>query len=403
MIIPHLVFKSVRRHLFPTLVSASAIALAGGLMMAVWVLRAESNRAFIDASGGFDAVLGARGSKLQLVLNAVFHLDESPGNITAAEVETIRAHPAVAFALPIAAGDNYEGYRVVGTTDDFFDKVEYAPGRRYEVAAPGKPFQLDKKEAVVGGFVAARLNLGVGDTFHPAHGLADDETKEHEDTYTVTGILRPTGTPADRVIWIPLEGLQRMSGHDPRAATEVSAVLLQLRSGNPMAGFQLDQLYNKKGRQLTLAWPIASILAGLFDKIAWFDRVLAVVCYLVVAVATACILASLSNSMNERRREIAMLRALGAGRWTVLGSIVAESATIAALGMAGAFVVHGVIGWIAAEIIRAQTGVVVSPFAYHPVLWMAPLGIIGLAAVAGLVPGMKAYWTDVADELSASG
>jgi putative ABC transport system permease protein len=403
MIIPDLVFKSVRRHLFPTLVSAGAIALAGGLMMAVWVLRAESNRAFLDATGGFDAVLGARGSKLQLVLNAVFHLDESPGNITAADVAAIRAHPAVALALPIATGDNHEGYRIVGTTPDFFDQVEYAPGRRHQVAAPGRPFQPDQKQAVVGSFVAAKLKMRVGDTFHPAHGLADDETKEHDDTYTVAGILHPTGTPADRVIWIPLEGLQRMSGHDARAATEVSAVLLQLRSGNPMAGFQLDQLYNKRGRQLTLAWPIASIVAGLFDKIAWFDRVLAVVCYLVVAVATACILASLSNAMNERRHEIALLRALGARRWTVFGSIVAESATIAALGMTGAFAVYGVIGGVAAEIIRAQTGVVITPWVYHPVLWIAPLGIIGLAALAGVVPALNAYQTDVADELSANG
>jgi putative ABC transport system permease protein len=250
--------------------------------------------------------------------------------------------------------------------------------------------------------VAQQLKLKPGDTFHPFHGLIYDESKEHAETYVVTGIFSPTNSPADRVIWIPLEGVQHMSGHDARYGTDVSAVLVKLKAGNPMSGFQLDQLYNKRGNKLTFAWPAGAILAKLFDKIAWFDRVLALVCYLVVIVATASILASLYNSMNERRREIAILRALGARRVTVFGAIVSESAAIALLGMAAAFFVYAVIVLAASTVIRAQTGVVIDPLKFHRVLLVAPAGIIALAALLGIFPAVKAYRTDVASGLAAT-
>lgn len=400
MIIPHIVYKSLRQHLVSTLVSASAIALAGGLLMAVWVMRQESNRAFTSVTGGFDAILGARSSKLQLVLNAIFHLEDSPGNISPADVETIEKNPNVDLALPIAVGDNYKGYRLVGTTSVLFERVEFAPGKRYEILAGGKPFASGEKEAVVGSFVARQLNLRVGDTFHPFHGLLYDEKMQHAETYVITGIFKPTGTPTDRVIWIPLEGLQRMSGHDAKAATEVSAVLIKLKQENPMSGFQMDMLYNKRGNKLTFAWPIGAILAKLFDKIAWFDKILAFVSYLVVVVASASILASIYNSMNERRREIAILRALGAQRLTVFGAIVAESAAIAGLGMVISFMVYAVIVLVASSIIRIQTGVVIDPLEFHWVMLSAPAGIIALAALCGIFPAAKAYRTDVASNMS---
>jgi putative ABC transport system permease protein len=190
-----------------------------------------------------------------------------------------------------------------------------------------------------------------------------------------------------------------MSGHNPKTATDVSAVLLKFTDEGVAAGFQLDMLYNKRGNRLTLAWPIGAILAKLFDKIAWFDRVLTFVCYLVVVVATASILASIYNSMNERRREIAILRALGARRGTVFGAIVLESAAISALGMLVAFALHAVVVLVASAIIREQTGVVIDPTKFHPVLVVAPAGIIGLAALLGVFPALKAYRTDVADNL----
>lgn len=392
-----MVSRSLRQHLVSTIISAIAIALAGGLLMAVWVVKSESNRTFTNVTGGFDAVLGPRSAKLQLVLNSLFHLDESPGNITAADVANITKHPNVELALPIAVGDNYRGYRIVGTTTDLFDKVQYEPGRHFEFTAGSRPFSMSEKEAVVGNFVARQLNLKVGDVFHPFHGLIYDENSEHAETYRITGILEPSNTPADKVLWIPLAGFQSMAGHNPKIATDVSAVLLKLR--DPAGGFQMDMLFNKRGNRLTFAWPIGATLAKLFDRIAWVDRVLAFVCYLVVVVATASILASVYNSMNERRREVAILRALGARRVTVFSAIVLESAAIATIGMLLGYLVYAVIVLIAAEIIRAQTGVVIDALRFHPVLLVAPASVIGLAALLGVVPALKAYRTDVATGL----
>jgi len=392
-----IVRRSLRQHLLSTLITALSIALAGGLLMSVWVVKEQSQATFTQVNAGFDAVLGARGSKLQLVLNAIFHLEASPGNLAYADYEFVKRHPAVKRAIPIAVGDNLRGFRLVGTIPELFTQVEYAPGKKYALSA-GVPFDPAAKEAVVGSFAAAQLGLHVGDTFHPFHGLVYDEKNQHAETYKVAGVLAPSNTPADKVIWIPLHGLQTMSGHDPRAASDVSAVLIQLRS--PAAGFMLDMMYNKQGNRLTLAFPIGAIMAELFQKIGWFDRVLALVAYLVAFVSAAGVLVAIYNSMAARRRDIAILRALGAHRRTVCGAIVLEAATIGLIGMLAAFVAYAAIATTVAAIVRSETGVLLDPWSFHRVMLWAPLGMIGLCALGGLLPAWKAYRTDVADNLA---
>lgn len=400
MTISGIVLRSLRQHALSTVVTAASVALAGGLLMSVWVVKQQSQTTFTGVNAGFDAVLGARGSKLQLVLNAIFHLEASPGNVAWPDFLDIQKNPNVELAVPLAVGDNYRGYRLVGTTPDLFKKTEYAQGKKFELQTGGNWFDPNRREAVVGDFVARKMSLKVGDTFHPFHGLIFDEKNQHAETYVVTGILKPSNTPADRVIWIPLAGIQRMSGHDPNAATDVSAVLVKLKAGSAIAGFQMDMMYNKQGNRLTFAWPIGRVIADLFDKIGWFDRVLTLVSYLVALVASGSILASIYNSMNERRRELAIMRALGARRFTVFSAIVLEAAAIAALGMAVAFGIYFVLMTVVAGIIRAQTGVVLDPFAFNWVMIWAPAGFIALGALVGIVPAVKAYRTDVAQNLT---
>ncbi len=397
-----IVAKSLRQHALSTAVTAFSIALAGGLLMSVWVVKQQSQAAFTGVNAGFDAVLGARGSKLQLVLNAIFHLEASPGNLPWSDYLDIQKNPNVELAVPLAVGDNYRGYRLAGTTPDFFERSEYAPGKRFTIAPGGRLFDPTLREAVVGSFAARKLGLKPGDTFHPFHGLIFDEKNQHSETYLVVGVLEPSNTPADRVLWIPLAGIQRMAGHDPNAATDISAVLVKLKSGSAVAGFQMDLMYNKQGNRLTFAWPIGRVMAELFDKIGWFDRVLALVSYLVAVVATASILAGIYNSMNERRREIAIMRALGARRLTIFASVLFEAAAISAIGMAAAFVVYGFVVVGVAGVMRAQTGVVIDPFKFNPVMLWAPLALIALGALAGLVPAWKGYRTDVAGNLAPS-
>jgi putative ABC transport system permease protein len=398
MTLPLVVGKSLRHHALSTAITALSIGLAGALLMSIWVIKTQSHETFTNFDGGFDAVVGARSSKLQLVLNAVFHLEASPANIEWKDYTSLTNHPGVEFAVPIAMGDNYRGFRIVGTLPEMLTRSEYAEGKRFRIRSPGRVFDLALREAVVGSFAAQKLGLKRGDKFHPYHGLNFDEKKVHDEEYVVVGILEPSNTPADRVIWIPLEGVQKMTGHAAVAAEQISAVLVKLRS--TAAGQMLDVQMNRKDTRLTFAWPIGTVMADLLSKISWFDRVLALVAYLVAVVAAGSILASIYNSMNERRRQIAILRALGARRAFVSTSIVLEAAAIAILGVVLAFVIYGAITSGAASIVRSQTGVVIDPWTFHAVMLWAPLGLIVLAALAGLVPAMKAYRVDVAENLA---
>ncbi len=409
-----IVLRSMRQHALSTAVTLLSVGLASGLVMAVFSIKEQTYQAFTGGPVGFDAVLGARGSQLQLVLNTVFHLETSPGNLPYTMYDAIRNDPGVELAIPYAVGDNYEGYRVVGTTPELFTKFEYSAGRKLAVSEGGKIFSETAKEAVIGSFVAQKTGLKVGSTFTPYHGLTNDPSKAHDDTYTVVGVLAPSNSPSDRVVWIPLEGLYRMSGHvlrgtgrnyKPQADSaiapehrEVSAVMLKLK--DPTAGIYLDQTINRQGKSATLAWPIGRVMADLFGKIGWMNNVLAMVAYLVVVVAAGSILASIYNTMNERRREFAILRSLGARRATVFSAIVLESATITAFGTLVGFLVYGAIIGAAAVIVRAQTGVVLDAFRFDWALVLTPIGMVIVGALAGLVPAFKAYRTDVASNLT---
>lgn len=409
-----IVRRSLRQHALSTAITVLSVALASGLAMAVFSIKNQTYEAFTGGAGGYDAVLGARGSQLQLVLNAVFHLETSPGNIPWQLYKAVEADPGVELAIPYALGDNYRGYRIVGTTPELFTRSAERDGRGLTVSGGGRIFTPDAREAVAGSLAAARTGLSVGSTFRPYHGLVYNEESVHDDEYTVVGVLAPTNSPADRVIWIPIEGVYRMEGHVlrgsgrpftpeegemiPEEHREVSAVMLRL--ADPQAGIFLDQAINRQGNRATLAWPIGRVMADLFEKIGWVNRVLELVAYLVVLVAAGSILASLYNTMNERRREFAILRALGARRGTVFSAIVLEATTITALGALAGFLVYGGILTLAFVIVRAQTGVVLNVWRPDVALVAAPLAMIALGALAGLVPAFKAYRTDVADNLT---
>lgn len=409
-----MVRRSLRQHALSTLVTLAAVGLASGLTMSVFSIQEQSMGAFAG-SQGFDAVLGARGSELQLVLNTVFHLETSPGNIPWTMYESVKNDSRVKLAIPYATGDNYYGYRVVGTTPEMFTEFEFQEGKRYEIAEGGRPFEAGFAEATIGSYVARETGLGVGDTFSPFHGINFDPTKEHsENVYTVVGVMEPTNTPSDRAIWIPIDGIFWMGGHvlrgtgeafTPEAGEaipdehkEVSAVMIKFR--DPTGGLSMAAQVNQQGKVATLAFPIGKVMADLFNKIGWVNRIFEGVTYLVVLVSGATILASIYNTINERRREFAILRALGARRRTVFSAIVAESAAIAFLGGLAGYLVYAVILALAYVFVRNSTGVVLDVTAFHPALVLVPLGMTALGALSGIVPAVRAYSTDVAENLT---
>ncbi len=404
-----LVARSLAQHRLSTWVTAFSLALASGLVMALFAMQAQSRAAFTVHATPFDAVLGARGSPLQLVLNSVFHLETSPGNLPWSRLEAIERDARVKLAIPLAVGDHYRGQRVVGTQARLFDRAQ--SGDCALALERGRVFDENLREAVIGAQVARRGALEVGSSFQPAHGLAGDHT--HDEEYVVVGVLAPTGSAVDRVIWIPIEGVFRMEGHVLRGAgteyhavhdedipaqhKEVSAVLLELVSME--AGVALDREINRESTDATLAFPIARSVAELFDKLGWMVRVLEFASYLALLTGAAGVLASLYNTLAARRHEFAIQRALGARRATLFGALVLESAAIGALGALLGGVVYLAIMTGAAALLRERVGVLLDPLAFHPVLLAAPVGTLVLAAVVGLIPAWAAYRTSVAEHL----
>ena len=399
--------NSLRQHALSTGITAVSIGLGCGLLMSVWVVNFQSQRAFKNVTGGFDSILGPRGSQVQLVLNSLFHMDSSPGlvNVEDYRIFSQKYKRFYKKAVPIAVGDNYFGYRIVGTTHDLFE-VEHSPGQAYGLSVGEFFIQNEKqwnKEAVVGSTVAARLGLQLNSKFQPYHGLNFDPNQEpHKDKYTVTGILKPTGTPADRVIWIPIEGLQQMDGHDVKYAGDISAVLIQMSKDTTARGFgmnSLDSIYNKGTDHLTFVKSTEDVVTRLFDQFSWAETVLRWVAYMVAVVAAGGVLASIYNSMNERRREFAILRALGANRSTIFSVIILESASIAALGVLIGFGVYLLILMAVENTLHNEIGVALNPFEPHIVMLIVPLSLVALGAVVGIVPAIKAYCADVAKNL----
>jgi len=400
--------NSLRQHALSTAVTALSIGLGCGLLMGVLVVSERAQQEFRNVTGGFDALVGPRGSPTQLVLNSLFHIDSSPGLIGKEDYKKLRRKYKRYYekAVPIAVGDNFKGFRIVGTTLEMF-QVEYAPGRRYEVSVGDQFIQNEKewaKEAVIGDFVARKLGLRLNDEFNPYHGVNfAPGQKPHKDVYRVVGILKHTGTPADRVIWIPIEGLQTMDGHDERFAGDVSAVLLQMSQKTSARGFnanRLDGIYNKdQNSTLTFVKSTEDVVLRLFEEIGWADKALRGVALLVALVAAGSVLASIYNTMNERRREFAILRALGARRGTVFSVIVLESATIAALGALISFAVYAAIMAVAESLFFENYGVTLRPQELHQALAIVPAGIIALGALVGIIPALKAYATDVAENI----
>ncbi|MFT3830760.1 MAG: ABC transporter permease [Opitutaceae bacterium] len=395
-----LVRRGLRQHLLTSTLAALLVALATGGFVTVWNVRREAQRAFTGSVGEFDAVLGARGSPLQLVLAALFHLEVPPGLVDVAEVDRLRVHPAVASAYPLAMGDNFRGWRVVGAPAELLAATEWLPGRRPRLAPGGRLFAANRAEAVVGSHAAHRLGLKLGDRIHPSHGLDHTDEADHEESFVVVGVLEPTGTPLDRVVWIPLEELQHLAGHGPHAAESVSAVLVKLRPEARASGFQLDREYNRSGQRYTFAWPVAAVLTGLFERFLWFDRVLASGAAAAGGMAALCVLVALHGSMHARRRDWAILRALGAPRAMLLRAVLGEAAAIGAAGALLGVLVHLGLGAMIASVVQTQTGVLLELPRWDWALVEAPVGMVALCALAGLWPAWRACTTPVAANLA---
>jgi putative ABC transport system permease protein len=445
-----IVTKNMRQRALATWLTGASVMLGVALAVAILLIKQGVQQRFEQGTLGYEMVVGAKGSPLQLVLNTVYNLDISPGNISWKLFEQLRDDKRVKLAVPFSVGDNYHGFRIVGTTDAFFKDFEFEPGRRPELAAgrifnfsedalksafqeakerarereakergeevkpATEPMHVDRPfEAVVGSTVAQETGLAVGQTFIAAHGVQPSaEAKEHtENPWTVVGILQPTHTAVDRAIYINLDSFYHIEGHELRGPTaaekpeekdndpdpgQVSSIVLKLRS--PITAFGLYREINDREDAMA-AFPAAEI-RKLFDIVGNIDRLLLAQAILILVVAGVAIAVSIYNSMSERRREIAILRALGARRGTIFSIVLLEAVTICLFGAAAGLVGGHLVVALANGALYRASGFVIPAFHIQPLEWYV-LGVaVILGAVAGLGPAVGAYRTDVAKNLA---
>ena len=407
MTLEGLVLRSLRHRRLATALSALAVALGVGLVIGIDTLRREARAHFENAAVSWDLVVGPRGSPMSIVLCTVFQMDEATGTLPVSAYEKLKADPRVQTALPYVVGDSFHGFRIVGTSEEIFG-TEVRRGAVVECAtgAPFHPFDPARKdwEAVLGATVAADSGLKVGDSFTATHGLdAKNAGAEHaEAPWKVVGILAPTGAPVDRVVWIHWQAFYAMEGHDASAGRgadaerRLSAVIV--KCSNPV--FANTLYFELRGSDtLQPARPFLEV-RKLFDLVGNADRLLVAVSALVVLVAAIGILVAMTSGMRERRRDLAMMRALGAPRRVLAGLMVGEAATIGLFGAAGGIVLgHAIVAGGAAWL-TDMSGVRIRPFVLAPEEVLVFAATVGLCALAGLVPAVMAYRADVAAGLA---
>jgi putative ABC transport system permease protein len=382
-----IVLKNIVQRKLSSTLTAASIALGVAVVVAVLAIRAGARAGFDQSTFGYDLVVGGKGSALQLVLNTVYHMDRSQGNLPLERYRDLAAHKAVSAAIPVAVGDSYRGARIVGTTDAFF--AAFQPG------IEGRAFHEGGFEAVLGSAAAAQTGLKLGDAFQASHGV-EAAGEVHDERWTVVGVMRPTNTPNDRAIFITLDSFRHIKDH--RETSGLSAVIVKTRS--PGSALQLE--YDLNQRPDCMAANPAAVMAEFFSKFDWIPLLFLAVASLVVVMAAVSIFVAIYNSMSERRRPIAIMRALGARRATVLSIVLMEAMTLCAFGVLGGLLLGHLLTAAAGSFLTARSGIPFSPFAVRPEELAVVAGVLLLGALAGVLPAFKAYRSDIADGLSPS-
>lgn len=401
------------------LVTAS-VALATLLLVGIERLRADVRAGFSQAVSGTDLIVGARSSPTQLLLYAVFRIGNASANIRYSSAQAVAQHRAVAWAVPVALGDSHRGFPVLATTPGYFEHFRHGDKRALRLVQ-GRALNAERNglfDVVLGAEVVRRLGYTLGTRIVLSHGDGALAGNEHDAMpFTVSGILAPTGTPVDRTLHIGLPAMEalhadwvagtRLPGQALSAEQAmqqdltprtVTAVLLGLKTRTAVFAVQrMVQGYE--------AEPLMGVLPGvaldeLWQAIGAAEQALLAVSALVAVVSLAGLVATIAAGLNERRRELAILRAIGLGPWRMLLLLALEALLVAGLGVAcGLLLCQGVIA-VAADPLQAHWGLLVSPGWPRPAEWAWAGAVLAGGALAGLIPGWRAYRMALADGLA---
>jgi putative ABC transport system permease protein len=412
-----LAWLGLKRRPLSTALTVLYVALGAALALVVAQGHAATQRSFRDAARGFDLVLAPKnGSGLQAVLATLFFVDEPAGTLPWSVYEQVKADTRVRAVVPYAMGDMYRGHRVVGTTRAHFEALTDGTKRPLGEGITGRLFEEQAFEAVVGSLAARTGGLGLGAEIQVTHGTQEGGLA-HAERWKVVGVLRPTGTPQDRAVFIPLETFYEIEGHggggakpppdgaphDPaheaeeRAARRLSAVGVRL--GAPHLRLAAYAQWRDGLPDAQPVLPTDEVLRLLDNVVAPLVRVFRGVVGLVLLVGGLGILVGLYNTLQGRRREIAILRALGARPTHVFVLIVLEAMVLCVLGgLVGLALGHVAVAALSSHALSTYgVRLEAAPDLFD--LWLL-LGLAGLGALAGLLPAWRGYRTPVAVNLT---
>jgi len=385
--------KYLRGRLVASALTSLSVALGISLVIASVLLSRGIQQGFIEGTTDYSLLVGAKGSPTQLVLNVVFRMDLPTPNISYSTYQDLQNDPRVEVAVPVAMGDAYQGFRYVATTADYF-----APWRwRHKTfaIAEGRFFRADALEqpayeAVLGADAARRTGLRVGDRFHEGEEMA-------EYPLTVVGILRATNSADDRAIFFSLASYWGMNEVSRKMKVKpLTAVLVRPKRMSDLPGLHrgLNVVVETQG-----VFPSA-VLLNIFNILSMVDEVVAIMLAAVILVVLLYLFVSMYSATLERKREIATMRALGARRATILEIVLLESCALTviggALGIAGG---HGV-AYVGASMLAGRAGPVGNLFVVGSLEPVVFGGAVALGALAGLLPAVLAYRTEVAENLA---
>lgn len=418
MYLIRLALASLANRRFTAWLTVFAIALSVCLLLAVERIRTETRSSFASTISGTDLIVGARSGSINLLLYSVFRLGNATNNIRWDSFETIARDPKVKWVIPISLGDSHRGYRVMGTSRAYFEHYQYGRGQALQLAQ-GQTFADDPFAVVLGAEVAEALHYQLGQQLVLAHGVATISLSKHDDKpFTVVGILKRTGTPVDRTLHISLQGMQalhidwqngvpaqgkgRISAEQARSMDlqpqAITAAMLGLNS--KIATFSVQRQINEFRGEPLLAILPGVALQELWSLMGSAEKALFVVSLFVVLTGLIGMLTAILTSLNERRREMAILRSVGARPWHIASLLIVEAFALALAGvLLGLALLYLGIA-LAQGYVQANYGLFLPlalPSRYE---WTLLGAILAAALLMGALPAWRAYRQSLADGLS---
>ena len=382
-----------------TLLSVMLLALGvATIVLLILVVGQLEERMHRDASG-IDLVVGAKGSPMQLILAGIYHLDAPTGNIPLTAARELEKNRFIRKAIPLALGDSWKGYRIVGAGHDY-------PNHYAATTAAGRLWEKPM-EAVLGAEVAARNAVGVGGKFAGAHGIGSEPGQEHDAPYTVVGVLEKSDSVLDRLVLTSVESVWQVheehQGPEDEAdrkaleeAREVTVLLVQYAS--PLAAATLPRQINSQS-ELQAASP-AYETARLFRIVGVGVEALRAFAVVLILAAALSVFIALYTALEERRYDLAVMRTLGASRAKLFGLLMAEGIALALIGgLLGLGLGHLLAAALGAWLESAQQPAV-SGLEWRPEEWWVLAVALGVGIVAAALPACRAYRTEVSHTLA---